>query len=85
MEIKIDKGIPVPVSGVGRTGYTPEGRAMVLLEAGDSFVFPSKNDESIEAARNRMQAVASRLKPKKFTSRIVEEDGVRVIRVWRVA
>ena len=83
--IKIDRSIPVPRHGIGRTGYTPEGRALVAMEVGDSFVWPRKGDEAHEAARNRVQASVSRLKPKKFTTRIVEENGVRVLRVWRVA
>lgn len=82
--VKIDKSIPVPGHGIGKTGYTPEGRALVRMEVGDSFVWPRKGDKGLEDVRNRVQASASRLKPKKFTTRILEENGVRVLRVWRV-
>lgn len=83
--IKIDKSVPIPEYGIGQTGYTPEGRALVRVEVGDSFVWPRKGDEGLEDTRNRVTAAVRRLKPKKFTTRIVEEEGVRVLRVWRVA
>lgn len=81
--IKIDKGVPIP-RPVARA-YSPEGRALDALKIGESFVWPKKKYDDIETVRKRMRAAAFKRKPKKFASRLVEENDKRIIRVWRVA
>lgn len=70
MEIKIEKGIPLP-AGKRRTGLAHSLRNMV---AGDSFLFP-------EIKRNTVYATARANKIK--VSVIAVGDGQ--VRVWRVA
>jgi len=79
MEIKIDKGVPVPVHGGPTTKYAPAVRS---LEVGDSF-WISKNDVGNGfpgAVRNLSIAIGI-----KTVIRTVEQNGVKGWRVWRIA
>lgn len=87
--ILIEKGVPVPKRAAYRDRvpgpYSETGRALAALEVGDSFIFPRKKRETIEAARTRAYAQYARLGARKFQTRIMEHDGARVLRVWRIA
>lgn len=72
MELKIEKGVPLPPDGRKQLGgVTAAFRAM---EVGDSVLLLGKKHSSVGA-------IVARLKPKKFATRSV--DGG--LRVWRVA
>lgn len=77
--IRIDKGVPM-----NRRGRLSAVRiAMESLEVGDSFVYPTVHNNlkltGIYAGRT-----ANYITDKQFTRRTVEENGKRVVRVWRV-
>lgn len=72
MMIKIDKGIPAPASG--RHLKYP----FAMMEIGDSFFVPTTTSSNILVC-------AYKHRPKRFTTRSVVENGVRGIRVWRIA
>lgn len=76
---KVDKGIPVPdrKRGNGRPAKYPLRN---MLEIGDSFLVPAPGDEA-RIVQRRLTAIAGKLKPCRFTVRLVE-GGVRV---WRTA
>lgn len=68
-EIKIEKGIPMPA----RRGTT--GVAWGAMEIGDSAFIPRTNVYYAGRGRNGF----------KFRSRTVTENGVKGVRVWRIA
>lgn len=80
-EIKIEKGVPLPVN----KAFT-KGRYVVLdlMEIGDSFRLPLTGRASMISAirlyRKRDESTAI----KKFITRAVVEDDVKVLRVWRI-
>ena len=69
--IKIDKGIPIPVSWHERSPYP-----WAEMKVGDSFAVP-KGNRSI----NSSAAYAGRKLNRKFICRTVDEETVRV---WRI-
>lgn len=69
----IEKGIPVMESGGGRPKLYP----LRDMKVGDSFCVDV-------CKRSSVASVASALKPKRFATRIVDENGKKVCRVWRV-
>lgn len=71
--IQIDKSIPIP-------GRKREEYPWASMEIGDSFSV-STSKTGIRASA----AWASRRYERRFISRSVTEDGVDVIRVWRIA
>ena len=75
--VEIDKGIPIPESR-GRGGISYPWKQM---EVGDSFLLrdPKLSRGSNISQANRLYA------PKRFTTRVINEGGRRVRRVWRVA
>lgn len=77
--IKIEDGIPIPPKGVGRKfkGYGVS-HALRTMEVGQSFATASKH------ISNHVFLIA-KATGRKFMTRRVEENGVRVIRVWRIA
>lgn len=80
--IKIDKGVPIPAAD--RTGRTKW--PIRKLAKDESFAVPAGSDPS--AMRTRIQLAANyqaRTNGGKFAVRLLEENGVRVVRVWRVA
>lgn len=87
MGVKIDSGLPIPARAPQRkTGATtPEGAALRALEVGQSFVWPRRKGETAENARHRATAHLHLHKPKRFSSRYVDENGTRELRVWRIA
>lgn len=80
--VTIDKGIPIPPIQRGRK-RGPNFLPWRHMQVGDSFVFPCPGGDP-GAIAGRASSEAGRRMRAKFTSRSVVEDGVRVIRVWRV-
>lgn len=74
MELKIEQGIPIPEA------YNKRGSGLTVtcdkMEVGES-VFTTKPQSSVYSHFRH-------LRPKKFTARAVEENGVKGVRVWRV-
>jgi hypothetical protein len=74
MELKIEKNVPIS----DKYKPTPRGALILTLGAmdvGDSFLWP-------KVKRNHLSAYYVRFPGKKFASRSVDEENVRV---WRVA
>lgn len=74
MTIKIDEGIPAPCD----RGSIAKKYPFDDMEIGDSFVVEPADGVSASS-------MANRLKHKQFTRLPLVEDGVMVIRFWRVA
>jgi hypothetical protein len=72
MTLKIDKRVPIP-KGHNAGGQTA---ALKALKVGDSFFAPGATSNSF--------TMRSYMRPKKFTIRTLEENGVKGVRVWRV-
>lgn len=70
-EIRSDIPIPEPLRGVAKYPFDE-------LEVGQSFFVPN-------ASGSKLHSAAIRCKPKKFTVRRVNENGVWGARMWRVA
>lgn len=85
--IKIDSGIPLPGYGVGARKKGGNIDAMRTMEVGQSFVFrPRSEATSLEMQRNSAFRMSRNECPgKKYATRILTEDGIRVVRVWRTA
>lgn len=66
---QVEKGVPVP------SGFKYPLREM---EVGDSFSAPWKE-------RVKIAVSGQKLKPKRFATRVLIENGKRVCRVWRIA
>lgn len=77
MSIKVEKGIPLPAAGSGVAKYP-----LADMEIGDSFFTPTEGKGN---AMNRVATVSRLHKPKKFTHRTREENGVKGVRCWRIA
>jgi hypothetical protein len=71
-EFKIEKNIPLP-------NVRDKSIASLLrqMEIGDSFFYPN--------GKHSFSGRFSSLRPKKFVVRTVLENGIKGIRVWRVA
>lgn len=87
--IPIDRGIPLPpptmVLGY-RAARRPYAYPWTEMEVGDSFVYP----ESINIHCTQRKAWSNvRYRhdrwPERYAARTVDEDGRRVVRVWRIA
>jgi hypothetical protein len=74
--IRIDKGVPIPPQRDGRGNPKYPWAAM---EVGDSFFVPADRQRGITSVPNKKHA------PKKWTSRMVVENGVKGLRIWRFA
>ena len=94
--IRIDDGVPMPRSktcngggGAGGKRGGPIHDTLFALQIGQSFVFPSVQGRPIERhqqiASSRVAHFSRRGLNGRFATRIVEEDGERVVRVWRTA
>lgn len=75
--IDIDKGVPMP-----ETRGRPVRYPFESMEVGDSFFC---SGGTMRTTRTRTSEASRRLAPKRFSARAVEENGVKGIRVWRVA
>ena len=76
MEIKIDKNVELSPSMTGRSKKSKYPFAE--LEIGDSFFVEGKTAGQFGGWRNYHR-------PKKFSERTVIENGVKGLRVWRIA
>lgn len=72
MEIKIEKNVSMPTQN-GRTKY-PLG----VMEIGDSFFLVGRNSQSVSGSFGL-------LRPKKFSVRTLTENGIKGVRIWRIA
>lgn len=86
--IKIDKGIPLAPRRGGKAGGRPATSKypFAKMEIGDSFIAPAA--DTVERAERRASAAAFSYKKRangSFAIRTIEENGQRVVRVWRVA
>ena len=70
MEIVIEKGVPYHCSA--QTGFAA---SLLKMEVGESFLFPTRK-------RSQLSGPFRKLAPKKFSTRTVDEENVRV---WRIA
>ena len=78
MAIEIQKGIPITNRKFG--GRSEVGIAVRAMGVGDSFVLPiSETSKMRGGALAYWKATTGR----KFKTRIVIENGVKLIRVWR--
>lgn len=78
-EIKIDKGVPVPSRGGGRRPKYPWAR----MEVGDSIFEPGVCQNTIAGIARGWR---NRNAPDQMhRTKIVTENGVRGVRVWRIA
>lgn len=83
MSIKIDDDVPLPVSRGG--GAAGNSHALRTLKIGQSFVYVPRGNTSLDTQRNSVWHMAHLICPdRQFLVRIVEEDGKRVVRIWRV-
>ena len=80
-EYKIEDGVPMPqcVGGLGRKAKYPYRQ----LEVGQSFFWPNIRVQSAStSACNTARRIGNGVK---FACRNVTENGVKGVRVWRIA
>lgn len=71
MELKIDKGVPMPKPAWGKLSELCKS-----MEVGDSVFFPGRSSGSLAGSLVRFGY--------KFAKRTVTENGVKGVRVWRI-
>jgi hypothetical protein len=74
--IDIETGIPVPTIRHSRS-LGEIGTALRALSVSQSAFIPGRHSRNIGG-------YAAHLKPKKFTFRSAEKNGVKGVRVWRI-
>lgn len=86
--IQIKKGIPLPKSKTfgGRPGRYP----FADMEVEDCFDIPVKAEEEADAVLRRMRVASASWRKRtnaacSFAVRVMEEDGLALVRVWKVA
>ncbi len=82
--IQIESGIPLPPAKAGRPAISGVSVALRAAEVGQSFVAPP-HALGVRHARLAAARAAAHVKGKKFATRVVVENGERVVRVWRTA
>jgi hypothetical protein len=70
-EPKIENNVPMPPN---QSKKYPTGK----LEVGQSFTIPYED-------RRKIAGTFHRHAPKRFARRVVVEDGIKLVRVWRVS
>ena len=75
-EIKIDKGVPLPAKIHHRDGIIPTLR---VLEINDSFFMRQRNGLQTYLYK------ASGMAGIRISTRTVTENGIKGVRVWRIA
>ena len=75
MKIKVEKGLPIP-EDVRGTGYPFDE-----MKVGDSFAMPARRKTSVRGAIFTRKRAGQ---PGKFITRAVVENGVDMVRCWRV-
>ncbi len=89
--VKIDKGVrmPPPSTRGAKPGQRFKARLpWRALKITDSFAFPPSASGDFAETRNRASSdinAQHKRNPERFELRVVEEDGQRVVRIWRVA
>lgn len=80
-EIKIDKDVPMRRD----KKLTGSKYPFAKMDVGDSFAIPIESSEPTDVQR-RLSSAARRWKAsgKTFSTRVLTEGGVRVVRIWRV-
>ena len=83
--IKIDDDIPIPPRKRGH--LNGNAAAMRMLQVGQSFVYVPRIEGTSCASQQNSASHTSRtaFKDRQFICRTVEENGKRVVRVWRIA
>lgn len=76
-EIVIDRDIPMP----SKTPGTPSKYPWRMMKVGDSFVYGEVNQKKA-ASNARGNGLRHGMT---FATRVVEENGKKVVRVWRTA
>jgi hypothetical protein len=74
--MKVEKGIPIPSSEVGRPSVYP----WADMDVGSSFFVKKISLNSMSAAARRRGQSHN----EKYTARTVTENGIKGVRVWRV-
>jgi hypothetical protein len=79
------KGIPIPPSK--RPGRGPNTYGFEQMEIGDAFDIPAtaENPNPGKRVASTVSSATKRLAPKQFVVRAIEENGVKLARVWRSA
>ena len=75
--MKIDKNIPIPFKKNNQLGKYDILREM---EIGDSVAFPDGERYKVHPTLTRIANIFGT----KFTTRRIEENGINVLRVWRI-
>lgn len=85
--VEIEDGIPIPAVGIGNGRHGGNTDAMRKMEVGQSFVYrPRHAGVSLDTQCNNVYHAAKvALADRRFAVRKVEENGLKVVRVWRTA
>lgn len=83
MEIKIEKGVPIPELNQTRKPYSELTKTLSDMKVGDSFAVPV-SDENLATLQSKIRQSAKRAKIK-ITARRLTENKKEVLRVWRIA
>ena len=78
-DYKIEKGVPLP-PGAGRKGRNKY--PWYEMEVGDSCFLPDADPRAVSQAASN---VARRNNGLRFATRAVTENGVKGVRVWKIA
>lgn len=82
--IRVDSGVPLP--GRNRGSGPASLYPWASMKVGDSFVWPDKGNPTVAQKRaGAATSMRARKYGEKYATRCVEENGVRIVRVWRVA
>jgi len=76
LALSIETGIPIPPTRIG--GKAVKYHALRTMQIGESFFVPHK-------ITNHMTGTLRCVRPKKFKQRTVTVNGVRGVRIWRIA
>ena len=83
MDIKVEKNVPLPA----RRGSKNHKYPWEEMEIGDSFSVPidGRGPQMVAASVGRAAQVAKIKYQHRYSVLTVEENGAKIIRVWRVA
>lgn len=89
MTFNIEGGVSLPPPSNGGRGGRARKYPLPDLQPGDSFFVPATAERDAEAVRGSLATGIARLKTthpdRSYATRLWDEDGVRGIRVWRLA
>lgn len=81
-EIAVESGVPMPDPNPGRRSKYPWAR----MKVGDSFVVRFESREQAKARQGSIRSSAANAAKQyqhRYTLRVIEENGLPAIRVWR--